>query len=140
MSNEFTAHYISMREYDVNTGAWEDSDTTHYVLPSTGKVDIMVTSKLNGCTFGIGSDADGSRRVSHLRPPTRLGDKEACLKLDAGTRIGFFGGKLDVGVMSSTGQNGTVIGRRINGNWKYYAQRYQILASAVGINDGVNLY
>lgn len=139
-SREFTAHYISMREYNVATRAWEDTDTTHYILPSTGDVDIMVTSKLNGCTFGIGSDANGSRLVSHLRPPTQLGDMEARLKLDTGTRAGFAGGKPDVSIMSSTGQNGTVIGRRITGNWKFYAQRYQIFASAVGIIDSVNLY
>ena len=66
-SAPFDVHYVSMREF--KNGAWEDANATHYLLPANAGADMMVTSKLNGCTFGIGSDAQGARLVSHLRPP-----------------------------------------------------------------------
>jgi hypothetical protein len=126
-----------MREYNEATGAWEDTNDTHFTLPARGDIDIVVTSKLNGCTFGIGSTADGTRLVSHLRPPTQLGPAPSRLTLDAGTRSGFEGGRLDASVMSSTDQNGTVIGRRTGTKWKFYAQRFQISASFI---DSVQTY
>jgi len=137
-SNAFNAHYISMREYDAKTNTWEDADTTHYTLPSTG-TRVMVTSKINGCTFGIGSDADGARIVSHLRPPTALGPVTSRTELDKGTRGGFVGGKLDVSVMSSTEQNGTVFARRAEGAWTFYVQRFRSTGGS-GIIDQVNTY
>jgi len=138
-SKAFEAHYISMREYNADTRSWEDSSATHYTLPGGDGPAIMVTSKLNGCTFGIGSKADGSRLVSHLRPPS--GDNQSArLLLDKGTRAGFAGGNIDVSVMSSQSQNGTVIGKRAGSNWTFYAQRFQIFANAVGTITDVQVY
>lgn len=138
-SRRFNAHYISMREYDVRSQRWEDAGATHYTLPGAGGPTVMVTSKLNGCTFGIGSDGGGTRLVSHLRPPTALGGTAARLRLDEGTRAGFSEGKLDVSVMSSTEQNGTVLGLRTGSRWTFYAQRFQMLVGA-GIIGAVQVY
>ena len=129
-------HYVSMRERGVD--GWEDAEMTHYALPSTG-ASVMVTSKINGCTFGIGSNAQGSRLVSHLKPPGSGGAKERLL-LESGTRAGFAGGKLDVSVMSSGEQNGTVIGIRTGSNWTFYAQRFQMFSTARGTIGSVQVY
>jgi hypothetical protein len=137
-STAFNAHYVSMREFNADKSSWEDAQTTHYTLPGDGPA-VMVTSKLNGCTFGIGSNAQGARLVSHLRPPNLQGSAGR-LRLDEGTRAGFAGGKLDVGVMSSQGQNGTVLGLRTGSGWKFYAQRFQMFATAVGTITDVQVY
>jgi hypothetical protein len=123
-SAPFDTFYISMREFDVKSQSWEDAAATHFTLPANGPT-VMVTSKINGCTFGIGSDANGARLVSHLRPPG--GDVASRLQLDRGTRAGFAGGRLDVSVQSSGVMNGTVIGIRTNAAWTFYAQRFQML-------------
>lgn len=36
--------------------------------------------------------------------------------------------------------NGTVLGLRANGGWTFYAQRYQMLASATGMITDVQVY
>lgn len=136
-SAPLSAHYVSMREFNTGTGSWEDSSATHYTLPTTGPT-VMVTSKINGCTFGIGSNADGARLVSHLRPPGQAATSR--LHLDQGTRAGFAGGKLDVSVMSSGEQNGTVLAIRAGANWAFYVQRYQMFSGAVGIINAVQVY
>jgi hypothetical protein len=59
----FFAQYVAMRQVS------DQPSDTHRMLPSRGGPDIMVTSQLTGCTFGIGSDAGGNRLVSHLQPP-----------------------------------------------------------------------
>ena len=138
-SQAFSAHYISMREFNVGTGSWEDANVTHYNLPTNGAT-TMVTSKLNGCTFGIGSNAGGGRLVSHLRPPQEPGPAAGRLYLDKGTRAGFSGGKLDVSVMSSEEQNGTVIGILSRTGWTFFAQRFQMVSGAVGIISNVQVY
>jgi hypothetical protein len=75
-----------MREY--KNGAWEDVNTTHYMLPGAGGADMMVTSKLNGCTFGMGSHSAGGRLVSHLRPPNQNPTTDAQV-VSTGTEAGF---------------------------------------------------
>jgi hypothetical protein len=136
-SAPFSAHYVSMREFNTGAGSWEDSSATHYTLPTAGPT-VMVTSKINGCTFGIGSNADGARLVSHLRPPGQAA--AARVHLDQGTRAGFAGGKLEVSVMSSGEQNGTVLAVRAGSNWTFYVQRYQMFSTAVGIINAVQTY
>ncbi len=143
VSTPFDAHYISMRERDPKSGSWGDSKDTHYTLPSSGKPRLMVTSKLNGCTFGIGSRSDGGGRlVSHLRPPldSAMGVVAGRLALDTATRTGFAGHKLDVSVMSSAQQNGTVIGQRSGGHWTFYAQRFQVGRTMDGVISDVQVY
>lgn len=136
-SKPFDTHYVSMREFNAGSGSWEDATATHYLLPTDGPA-VMVTSKLNGCTFGIGSNGSGARLVSHLRPPG--GNVTARVRLDQGTRAGFAGGKLDVGVMSSATENGTVLALRAGTKWTFYAQRFQMLATTTGFINDVRVY
>ena len=136
-SKPFETHYVSMREFNAGTNSWENVATTHYMLPTDGPA-VMVTSKLNGCTFGIGSNGSGARLVSHLRPPG--GNVTGRMRLDQGTRAGFEGGKLDVGVMSSGEENGTVLALRAGTKWTFYAQRFQMLSSMVGFINDVRVY
>lgn len=140
-SAPFNVHYVSMREF--KNGQWEDANTTHYVLPGNAGADMMVTSKLNGCTFGIGSNAQGTRLVSHLRPantnPNPLADQ---VEVARGTEAGFasHGGALDYRVNSTGTDQGTVIGLRSNANWAFYIQRYRFSAAgqqASGLIDSV---
>jgi hypothetical protein len=138
-SRAFDTYYISMREFSAATQSYEEKSATHFTLGDDGP-PVMVTSKLNGCTFGIGSDARGSRLVSHLRPPGAGADNAARLSLDQGIRAGFQGGKLDVSVQSSGMMNGTVIGIRAGQGWTFYAQRFQMVAGAVGIIGEVQVY
>lgn len=134
-SQPLDTHYVSMREYDVNTGSYENTNITNYTLPNAGEPAMMVTSKINGCTFGVGSKA-GARLVSHLRPETKaLGKVESRGVLDQATRAGFEGGHLDASIMSSTVSNGTVLGKREDGEWTVYAQRYQKVGTAGMITD-----
>jgi hypothetical protein len=137
VSTGIDTHYVSMRQVQPESGKWEDTGTTHYTLPPDG-ASVMVTSKINGCTFGIGSNAGGARLVSHLKPPGE--DPSGRLTLDKGTREGFKGGKLDVSVMSSGTQNGTVIGLRSGQQWTFYAQRFQMFPSMSGIINEVQVY
>lgn len=136
-SKPLPTHYVSMREFNNGTGSWEDVDTTHYMLPTDGPA-VMVTSKLNGCTFGIGSTGSGARLVSHLRPTG--GSVTARVQLDQGTRAGFAGGTLDVGIMSSAAHNGTILALRAGTKWTFYAQRFQMLSTAKGFINDVRSY
>jgi len=73
--DQFDAWYIAMAQQGAGT------TTTHFTLPGNGGPNLMLTSQLTGCTFGIGSQTDqGSRLVSHVQPlngnpdqPTRDG-------------------------------------------------------------------
>lgn len=134
-SAAFAAQYVSMREF--KNGAWEDANTTHCVLSANAGADIMVTSKLNGCTFGIGTDAHGARLVSHLRPPANAAI--AATQLQTGIEAGFatHGGSIDYRVMSTGQQNGTVVGLRANGHWTFHVQRFTMQANATGTIDAV---
>lgn len=133
-SAAFGVQYVSMREF--KNGAWEDAGTTHHTLTSTGS-DMMVTSKLNGCTFGIGSAAHGSRLVSHMRPPAD--PAIAANQLARGIQSGFatHGVAIDYRVMSTSAQNGTVIGLRANLAWVFHVQRFTMQADMTAIIDAV---
>ncbi len=140
-SQKFDAQYISMREYDTGSQSWEPNATTHYPLDANGPA-VMLTSKLNGCTFGIGSDAGGTRLVSHLRPPRLLEVPmaEGRLILNDGMRAGFAGGTLQVSIMSSDQMNGTIIGIQTGTAWTFYAQRFHSVSPSSGVLEGVNVY
>jgi len=95
----------------------------HVLLPGSGGPDIALTSQMSGCTFGIGSPGrDGSRFVSHVRPPAgrqeaSLGDMEAFF--DRGSRVGSRS-------YANRENYATVIGIRQDGNWRFYAQTYNL--------------
>jgi hypothetical protein len=139
-SAPFDVHYVSMREF--KNGYWEDANTTHYMLPANSGADMMVTSKLNGCTFGIGSNSNGGRLVSHLRPPNMGNAAQPtpdAAELQRGIEGGFTsrGQAIDYRVMSTGDYNGTVIGRRTGTKWEFYVQRYKALPTGHGLIDAV---
>ena len=126
-SAPFDVHYVSMREF--KNGAWEDANTTHYLLPANAGADMMVTSKLNGCTFGIGSDAQGARLVSHLRPPN-IDPSSDAQEVVRGTESGFAGRGATIAtrVNSTMQEQGTVIALRSVTGWTFYIQRFQAVS------------
>ncbi len=138
-SAAFAAVSVSMRSFNAVTGAYEDTATTHHVLPTDGPT-IMVTTMLSGCTFGIGSNAGGARLVSHVRPPEGRRDNQARLLLDQTIRGGFQGGgRLKVSVMSSLDERGTVVGIRTGDAWTFYAQQFSYVGG-VGVVNSVQVY
>lgn len=129
----FDVYYVSMREF--TNGQWEDTGTTHFVLPGAAGADMMVTSKLNGCTFGIGMNAAGARMVSHLRPPPNA--QLASTVVPQGLEAGFAGGSIDYRVMSNGAENGTILGFRAGGNWTFYTQRFRMRPNTTGLVEMV---
>jgi len=138
VSRPFRVHYISMRQFNAVTQQWENAATTHYTLPTWGRT-VMVTSKINGCTFGIGSNG-GARLVSHLRPPGETFNDR--MELERGISGGFgLGGVVNARLHSSGTQNGTVVGIRNGAAWTFYAQRFRPSPSMIGgFIDGVQVY
>ena len=133
----FAAVSVSMRSFNSVTRTYEDSATTHHVLPVDAPA-VMVTTMLSGCTFGIGSNAGGARLVSHVQPPEGRRDNQARLLLDQTIRAGFPGGRPNVSVMSSLEQRGTVVGIRTGDAWTFYAQQFSY--GGGGVVNSVQVY
>jgi hypothetical protein len=123
----FQAYYIGMSE--MGGGA-----LAHQVLlPGTGGPDIAVTSQLSGCSFGVGSaNSAGDRFVSHIQPPA--GQPTAATYQTMRTEATFNAmdaiferpsrpGNDDYG---NAANRATIIGIRENGNWRFYAQIYNM--------------
>ena len=117
-ADEFNAYYIPMvQTADALGGA------SHYSLPTAGGPDVMITSKLSGCTFGVGSSATGATLVSHIQPDLSLAAGPArATDLDTAVTGGF-------NAMTGQFRKGTeytdyasVIGRRSGGVWKFFLQ------------------
>jgi hypothetical protein len=125
--SEFNAWYIAMAVL----GAKEK--TTHFMLPGNDGPDLMLTSQLSGCTFGIGSGTNtGGYLVSHIQPTggstdddvrndlhetmvSRLGNVEALFERENRP------GEHDYGEQHT---RATILGVRHNTNWQFWAQLY----------------
>ncbi len=126
--DEFNAFYVPMvQTSDVASGH------SHYTLPTSGGPDLMVTSKLSGCTFGVGSDASGAKMVTHIQPNLSTGAGPA--------RVSELSGAVGQGFQSQTGSfarraeyadTATVIGYRKKAVWSFYMQ-------ATGYKDSTNV-
>jgi hypothetical protein len=133
----FNAHYVAMVD-DNPIGA------TYYTLPRTGPTsdanpDIMLTSQLSNCTFGIGSAAPGSQLVCHVQPHTAFDDPNDDQAGRRHLRDTVEAGLLAGGVKSifhrenenavtgygNTDHRATIIGVRNGTNWKFYEQTYR---------------
>lgn len=118
-ADEFNAYYVPMvQTSDVATG------NSHYVLPSNAQaLDMMITSQLSGCTFGVGSAGNGAQMVSHVQPNnsiTNTGQKATDLSQAV---LGGFGQPAGTAAKgSSYEQYGAVIGRRTGAKWNFYIQ------------------
>ncbi len=119
-ADEFNAHYVAMKQID------DQPQTTHYALPDDGP-DLMLTSQLSGCTFGIGSAANGARLVSHIQ----RGEGFTAVDQHDAVTGGLVHGVDRVFERQSDRTYGdarnraTVIGLRANGGWRFYAQVYR---------------
>ena len=115
----FDAQYVAVGQIEGGPAA------THYVLPATGGPDIMVTAQMSGCAFGIGSDAGGSRLVSHIQPPLAVADARKRARQLYGATAAGFKDKTPRSVFRR-GQEyefeAVILGVRRNGKWKIYAQ------------------
>jgi hypothetical protein len=117
-TNEFNAYYVPMVQIsDVK------AKTSHYTLPTAGLPNIMITSRLSGCTFGVGSDGNGAVLVSHVQPDLTIEDDA---KRNQSLEDSVTGGFQNVRGLFAMGdayeQSAAVIGRRKGTNWSFYLQ------------------
>lgn len=129
-ADEFNAHYIPM----LQTG-----NAQHYALPSAmvSPCDFMITSQLTGCSFALGSDGNGTRLVTHIQPNQNLVVGLRAGDLDNAVQGVFANDTLDfVHARQPGGYTGssTVVGKRINGDWKLFIQNHGTIQSGKGKN------
>lgn len=123
-ADQFNAYYIPMVQVaDVG------NNSSHYTLPTNGIPDIVITSQLTACSFGIGSDAMGATLVTHIQPDQNLGRDQGQAGLDL--RVQNLATTVDNSFAVMRGKfawqtdyerMGTVIGKLTNGNWQFYLQ------------------
>lgn len=95
--------------------------TTHYPLPTNGGPDIMLTSQLSGCSFGVGTPSSHTQLVSHIQPvtPNNPGlDPQVKSGLLFGEQGLFSRQKGDYG----GAEYATIIGIRTDKVWRFYNQ------------------
>lgn len=121
-ANEFNAYYIPMvQTSDVAAG------TSHYILPTgADALDTVITSKLSGCTFGVGSDGMGAVLVSHVQPNpnTPVADRAQELSDAVGQGLTTQTGEFKKGGAYS--DKAAVIGHRTGNAWKFYLQAFDV--------------
>ena len=120
---EFRAYYVGMKQLG------EAVQTTHFLLPTAGGPDLMLTSQLTGCTFGVGSQAGGSGCLaSHLQP---AGSGDGNRAPGALTPLGkramrmAVSGPMGAGatILETTGATKiSVVGKRTHGVWAFTKQ------------------
>lgn len=117
-ADEFNAYYVPMvQTSDVGAG------TSHYTLPTAGMPTIMITSKLSGCTFGIGSTGTGATLVSHVQPDLSLAKgptRDANLSTAVGTNFAATPSVFSKG--NAYAETAAVIGVRTGTTWNFYMQ------------------
>jgi len=117
--DEFNAYYIPMvQTEDVRNGR------SHYTLPvGYNALEVMITSRMSGCAFGIGMNDRGDRLVTHVQPDKSL-PKGQVRSEDLGLAVGFRFHREDGSFRSgwSYGVGAAVIGRRSGNRWAFYCQ------------------
>ena len=115
---EFNAYYVPMvQTSDVASG------NSHYSLPTAGAPTLMITSKLSGCTFAVGSDGHGAKLVTHVQP--NMSNKQVAQRttnLSAAVGQGFQSENGRFAKRDEYAETATVIGRRTGANWKFFLQ------------------
>lgn len=124
--------YVRMQEMN------QTAVDTHFCLPRVGGPDLMLTSMLSGCSFGVGNPSHGGQMVSHIRPPNALGGTQGMSadQLDPLVEAGLGSGTR--ALFSRTTQTGytdqaSIIGVRRNGDWGFYAQTIDGIVGAQSI-------
>ncbi len=111
------AQYISMRQTNEGVGI------THRILPAAGGPDLMLTSQLTGCMFGIGSNAAGNRLVSHIQPDgTNANLANRRTDLTNATNLGYTNVDRTFVKGNDYQEQAMIVGIRRNGQWQIYAQ------------------
>jgi hypothetical protein len=114
--DHFNAYYIPM----VQTGDVLGG-TSHYTLPTGAlALDIMITSKLSGCTFSVGSDGGGAALVSHVQPDVANVAGSAGLSAFAQTNMAATRGEFRK--TQEYDDLAAVIGHRNGAVWTFYMQ------------------
>jgi hypothetical protein len=128
-ADEFNAWYIAMAV--MGSGA----KTTHFPVPGTGGPDLLLTSQLSGCTFGVGSiTADGSRLISHIQPLSggldattraKLHDETVDRMTDGVDAVFEREGRPGARRYGDPHNRASVVGIRRGAAWEFWAQEYQ---------------
>jgi hypothetical protein len=145
----FEAYYVSMRKEGQNEGL----NVTHFALPPAGGPNLMLTSQLSACTFGIGSATPGgSRLVTHIEQT--IGDRSEASARLAQRNLATTGlianpafpgangighviekGRPNLGMAGDYDTFASVIGLRSGGSWTFYMQKKRGMAGAYQLYD-----
>jgi hypothetical protein len=125
----YYCHYSSDNTFDLMLG---------------DKMDLMLTPRMDGCSFGVGSETDtGARLVVHSNVSRTASTSEGIVKqgsdqagkikeiIPAPTKI--FGPEdyLDDNI------KGTTAGVRKNGRWTFFMQRWKFISPSTYIWEGI---
>lgn len=143
---EFRAYYVAMKKAVAPTVGTALTGT-YFTLPGTGGFDMMITSQLSGCTFGIGSqaaNANSACTVSHIEPfdasatgnillaqqTTALHSVDNPMRVIQHTLRGGAGVGYDV--------RAHVVGKRDTGGvWQFWAQKFNGITQIITSVDNL---
>ena len=125
---EFYTYYIAMKDLaDVQAG----TAVTHFTLPHAGGYDIVLTSQLSACTFGIGTQTPGSGcTCSHIQGDPGTFKQRKTLRaatmgqMPQGATVYQKNTKWYDGNPHRYKSKAMVMGRREAGSWKFWGQRH----------------
>ena len=120
-----------------------DSDHT-FDLVVDDKMNLMLTPKMDGCSFGVGSETDtGARLVVHSNVSRTASSREGIVKqgtdqaqkineiITDPTKIFGPGDYLDDNI------KGTTVGFRAGGHWSFFMQRWKFISPSTYIWEGI---
>jgi hypothetical protein len=118
--NQFNAWYVAMTQVG--------DKSSHYPLSTTDGPDIMLTSKLTGCTFAVGNATPGCQLVSHVQPPKTNADhaRQALHEHSVGGMTDGLRSIFEFGTTPDYRASASVIGVRRHITWSYYVQTYHV--------------
>lgn len=121
--NEFNAYYIPM----VQTSDVKKKRSLYTLPTGDDALDLMVTSQLSGCMFGVGSDAKGAKLVSHVQPDSAIDadERQKDLVSKATDQFKTVTGGFRRG--PDYDHYAAVIGRRTQTRWTFYLQAVNYL-------------
>jgi len=128
-ADHFNAYYIPMVQVgDVAAG------TSHYTLPTgAGALDLMITSKLSGCTFSVGSDGGGAVLVTHVQPDAAHMGGSAALSGIAQTGMAATRGEFRR--THEYAELAAILGRRAGAVWTFHMQASRVSGFSYEINS-----
>ena len=130
-ADEFEAHYIPMLQ---------TNNAQQYALPSSAlsACGLMITSQLTGCSFGLGSNANGTRLVTHIQPNKNVLAANRDADLQQAVDAVFANVTLDhTHARQPGGYDGssTVVGHRVNDVWTFYTQNQGTTMASISTHE-----